>query len=347
MQTIDPPKENNFQMHLSWHWKNGTRPSGERRPWEISEFVEALVAARKKVPASAPRRRSEQMGINEEETRRTVNGWLRGDHVPHDRPWGVIVEQIFFGEVLGKSLDLDRWRARFQEARKGTIHRSDGASTFINKTSGELMSLDDVSLSNQVGASLLGFSSEGHMMIVYQNDKNNQSANTLAPAGSGSLDWEDVADSKAEDFLSLIKFGAERELREECSLDVRKKDKLRIGSSVMLTGFARMLHRGGKPEFFGLARIGATAAEIKRRKPERYVDKVVESGVRPADFLNGRPSQELIRVCKAYLEKVFQIGEFRVPLSYPLEHALNLTIEVCSTEDTAVVIDRFMREPVV
>jgi hypothetical protein len=36
---------------------------------------------------------------------------------------------------------------------------------------------------------------------------------------------------------------------------------------VLLTGFVRMIHRAGKPEFLGLARIEEIAEEIVRGSP--------------------------------------------------------------------------------
>ncbi|MDZ4067239.1 MAG: hypothetical protein U1E06_10395 [Tabrizicola sp.] len=222
----------------------------------------------------------------------------------------------------------------------------DGRTAFVEAdatiSTSRLKGFGEALISNQLGASTLAFSSDGHLMIVAQSDKNLQSVNWLAPSGSGSLDWSDVAASQACDLLSLARYGAERELREECALDDCGGPR-RIASKVMVTGFVRMLHRAGKPEFFCLGRIGAPSDEICNRKPERYVESVFRAPVTCANWHVGRPRDQIDRVCQDYLEKIFRYKGGRVPLSYPLEHALKLLIEACRDDRAAVVLDRFMQ----
>jgi hypothetical protein len=222
----------------------------------------------------------------------------------------------------------------------------DGMTPFIQDEAvaptSRLKGLGEASISNQLGASTLAFSSDGHLMIVYQSDKNLQSANFLAPSGSGSLDWADMAASNAPDLLSLVRYGAERELREECALDDDGSGRQRISSKVMVTGFVRMLHRAGKPEFFCLGRISAPSYEIFQRRPERYVECVLCADVECVSWRVSRPKDEILRVCRAYLEKRFSDSVIRIPLSYPLEHALMLLIEACQDNDAAAFLDDFM-----
>jgi hypothetical protein len=224
----------------------------------------------------------------------------------------------------------------------------DGRTAFVEETTStqasRLKGFGEASISNQLGSSTLAFSSDGHLMIVAQSDKNLQSANTLAPSGSGSLDWYDVAASKALDLLSLVRYGAERELREECALDDDGSRRQRLGSKIMVTGFVRMLHRAGKPEFFCLGRIAATSDEICKRRPDRYVERILAADVEYANWQAGRPKDEILRVCQAYLDRMVRYDGLRIPLSYPLEHALTLLIEVCRDDSAAVVLDRFMRD---
>jgi hypothetical protein len=229
----------------------------------------------------------------------------------------------------------------------------DGTSAFIEADSTgsaiRLKGLGEATISNQLGASTLAFSSDGHLMMVYQNKKNQQSEDMLAPSGSGSLDWADISASGASDLLSLIAYGAERELREECALDEHKDERgrhwTRLSSKVIVTGFARMLHRGGKPEFFCLGRIAATSKDICARDPERYVEYVIAAPVECANWSTGRATEEISRVCRDYLSKAFKHLDVRIPLSYPLEHALRLLVELCEDERAAPCLDRFMQEP--
>lgn len=105
-----------------------------------------------------------------------------------------------------------------------------------------------------------------------------------------------------------------------------------------------MLHRGGKPEFYCLGRIDASSDEICSRDPERYVEKVLTSGVKPANWSAGRAAEEICRVCQDYRDKPLHDKGVRVPLSYPLEHALNILIEVSLDFVAAKSLDNFMRE---
>jgi hypothetical protein len=492
MQLVDPPKEKNLAMHLHWHlFVNGTRAQGERKHWDKAEFVRALITARNEdeISSARGRRRSDHVEIGEIETLRSLNGWLRGDHLCAERPWGVLIDRVIFGRILGQNSTLDQWRLEFQEARKPPQerHRSelytsaatpekvrtptmeritaalekngwrvetfergqgctnlefnrslvvrppiirlnclndpwnaldrfdedlltfalaqksgdanrdkkirvasdfvgsdsvdvqetdyfsslmtdqlawtfvhskalqkdgmtpqkilwDGTSAFIDITNGRLKSLGEATISNQLGASTLAFSTDGYLMIVHQNARNQQSANTLAPSGSGSLDWSDILKSNAHDLLTLVRYGAERELREECALDDDDSHPGHISSEIKITGFVRMLHRAGKPEFFGLGLLGATADKIRKRTPERYVEEVIKAELPRANWDTAQPTKEIARVCQAYREKAMQHESARISLSYPLEHALKLTIDLCQDSQAGPVLNQFVQQ---
>jgi hypothetical protein len=147
------------------------------------------------------------------------------------------------------------------------------------------MGLADAQISNQLGCSTLAISDDGHLLIVLQSKFNFQSVGLLAPSGSGSMDWSDIKSSGCEDdLLSLVSFGAQRELREECALNSDIDDRRYIPSAVLPIAFTRMLHRGGKPEFYFIGRVGGTFEEIRARKPERYVELVLRADVQPVDL---------------------------------------------------------------
>jgi hypothetical protein len=251
----------------------------------------------------------------------------------------LMTDQLAWVRIRSKKLSVDGTAPEevLWDGRIAFIKDKDVAPT------SRLKGLGEASISNQLGGSTLAFSSDGHLMIVAQNDRNVQSVNMLAPSGSGSLDWSDVAASNAPDLLSLVGYGAERELREECALDDDGSGRQLISSKVMVTGFVRMLHRAGKPEFFCLGRIAAPSDEICNRRPERYVERVLRADVESANWRAGRPKDEILRVCQDYLDKAFFYRGDRIPLSYPLEHALKLLIEACRDDGAAAVLDRFMQ----
>jgi hypothetical protein len=98
----------------------------------------------------------------------------------------------------------------------------------------------------------------------------------LGPSGSGSLDWEDIDScrSRNNDMMlqDLLRLGMERELSEEIGA--------RVGTAycrTAITGYARLLSRGGKPEFFGLTVTRQPAAEFhpaERKVAQIYRDRV-------------------------------------------------------------------------
>ncbi|NTU74193.1 hypothetical protein HGB07_08710 [Candidatus Roizmanbacteria bacterium] len=133
--------------------------------------------------------------------------------------------------------------------------------------------------SSQIGASslLLGVSREkkdegrvsGHIAIVKQGLGNFQSGGLLAPSGSGSLDWSDYIDYRDR----MILKGMHRELFEETKKgdwDDLIKD---VVIKTVFTGYGRMLHRGGKPEFYGLVVMPRGLDQYDIDKTEgRYVN---------------------------------------------------------------------------
>jgi hypothetical protein len=269
---------------------------------------------------------------------------------PCANPNVTIQRTDYFSSLMTDQLAWHRIRSK-QLSKDGITAEHtlwDGISGFVDGSlsdaNAQLKGLAEASISNQLGASTLAFSDDGHLMVVYQNARNVQSKHMLAPSGSGSLDWQDVGASKARDFLSLVRYGAERELREECALegyDDQDGHKPEIASKVMVVGFVRMIHRGGKPEFICLGRISAPASHISGRRPERYVEYVVPVPVRPADWTTDPPTREIRRVCRDYLSKADGIA-----LSYPLEQALKILIDLCDNEDSARALDKFMEQRV-
>lgn len=210
----------------------------------------------------------------------------------------------------------------------------DGVSAFIDEKNGQLKGFDRCKVSNQLGASVMAFTQDGEILIVHQNKHNHQSGGRQAPSGSGSLDWADVGEKT--DFLDVVRCGAKRELEEECVLIDPKGQYPTLGCEVVLTGFVRMVHRAGKPEFFGLARIDGKADDIWGRRPERYVEKVFSPSIEKANWKTPA-SPQIARMCRSYLEYPGPI-----PLSYPLQHLLNHLVEVCEDPERATVINAFM-----
>lgn len=215
----------------------------------------------------------------------------------------------------------------------------DGISAFIDQE-GRLKSFSESKLSNQIGASVMALTDDGEMLVVHQNNRTHQSSGRLAPSGSGSLDWIDIGERT--DLLDIVRHGAKRELEEECVLiDPNGKYKP-IKNEILLTGFVRMLHRGGKPEFFGIARVEGKADDICARDPEKYVQQVVKAQITNADWLAGAAAPQIARMCREYLVQLKDSSGQDIALSYPFEHLLKHLVDVCEDHETASLIDKFM-----
>ena len=70
----------------------------------------------------------------------------------------------------------------------------------------------------------------------------------------------------------------ERELLEELGL----KNRSNISVRTQLVGFCRLLNRGGKPEFFGVSRLGVPRASIKLSHEEAlFIADIYETRAYP------------------------------------------------------------------
>lgn len=126
---------------------------------------------------------------------------------------------------------------------------------------------------NAVGISTVAVTSDGRVMLPSQSDQNARSKRKLAPSGSGSAEMgrDFFQDDSLQD---LIARAMTRELVEECFENAQRPP--RVATKVI--GFARILTRGGKPEFFGASYVDAPFASVRREK--LFVQDVSEACVR-------------------------------------------------------------------
>jgi len=238
----------------------------------------------------------------------------------------------------------------------------DGPSEFIDLANNKLRSLKDTpNISNQIGASTIAFSIDGHLLLIRQTKKNQHSVGKLAPSGSGSLDWEDIENSKPYwkiqkngfcDLLAITKYGAARELLEECGL--RKKIKqidlalpisYVVSNCILPLGFAQNVKRAGKPEFYFLAVLPFTELQIKHAlldKSEKPFTENIEGAISERiNLLNDESSLKatLLKVCETYknINSVKKLlgpqGEHIKGLSYPFLQGISL-LEVTLQDQT-------------
>ena len=141
-----------------------------------------------------------------------------------------------------------------------------------------LVPLSRSSLSNHIGVTSLLITADNHLVLQLQGSANLIDPRYLALGGSGSVDWDDylrefelAGENNGDPTLGgLIIHAVEREIREETCAPQN-------GMKTILVGYARYLHRGGKPEFFGITVTSSKFCELRVRPAEKskFVDELM------------------------------------------------------------------------
>lgn len=204
--------------------------------------------------------------------------------------------RVFNGQVVGMHGDplppgyspappLRLHVARFFDAQCSNemcglriIHREtkeefDPRRALLTDAAGRLNSLAESALADCVGVSTIAVTADGALVTVRQTRRNSASARLLAPSGSGSLEPSDLAGRDSGMIQDIVRRGMERELREETGVRAEEIRRTRV------TGFARWLERGAKPEFFGLTELSVTASELRGRRPGASEDRLYAGGL--------------------------------------------------------------------
>ncbi|MBJ8349727.1 hypothetical protein [Streptococcus zalophi] len=112
---------------------------------------------------------------------------------------------------------------------------------------------------NFLGASTIVFTSDNKILIGLQGKYSKSNANRYAPSGSGSVDWYlDYKKRKINSFNDIIINAMEREFLEEWGLSSKN---LKLKTKII--GYARLIERGGKPDYFGLSFVNKTFDELR------------------------------------------------------------------------------------
>jgi hypothetical protein len=194
----------------------------------------------------------------------------------------------FAGECTNEMVGLDLYR---RDARGRSRLELSGAT--LLGSAGIVSDLNDSSCANIVGISTLAFTRDRKLVVVTQSGRSAQSAHQLAPSGSGSADPEDYVED-GRPVATLQRFVARamrRELVEECGLDGPAAPDVRT----LVLGYARVLTRGGKPEFFGVSAIDVDFETLVISRRERtYVSAIDPSQVKL------RSASDLLGALQAY-----------------------------------------------
>lgn len=186
---------------------------------------------------------------------------LASDMVPWAREQTVRLEKtrFVFARVTNDLAERSFWSRREHAERLGPT---------IPFPNGSIPSLATSQCSNHVGVDTVTFLPSGQLVLGVQSAANAQSPGLLASSGSGSADWNDLTGTGRRDLLAFVRRAMARELIEECGLPAAAVSE----QETVILGYARFLHRGGKPQFFGWTPTTIAEHQIRRvRSEKRYV----------------------------------------------------------------------------
>jgi hypothetical protein len=123
---------------------------------------------------------------------------------------------------------------------------------------GVIRHLAESPLSNHLGISVIAITSDDRMVVLDQALEAAHYPALLMPSGSGALAPDDI--KPGDTLVTLAERAMRREIQEECGL----ADDLI--ARVQITGFARQLDRGGKPELYGVAFLDHPFEELNAKK---------------------------------------------------------------------------------
>ncbi|WP_329063284.1 hypothetical protein [Amycolatopsis sp. NBC_01480] len=197
---------------------------------------------------------------------------MRGEPLPVTgaRPAPIVLHRArFFDAVCSNEL------ASLRITSTATGAEYDLRREELADSAGALRTLAGSSLADLVGVSTIAFTTDGKLVAVRQSARNSVSGLLLAPSGSGSLEPRDLRTAEGGERRLLhtaVAAGMERELREESGVSA---DEI---TSTRLTGFARWMERGAKPEFFGVTTLSVDSSTLAERRP-RGAERLYSAGV--------------------------------------------------------------------
>lgn len=191
-----------------------------------------------------------------------------------------------------------------------------------------LINLADSVLANNIGVTALLLTAD-HNIVLQEQGSQAVDSRRVNLGSSGSLDLADLyfsprsGSTRIRTLQDALRQGMEREAFEETGAAIGPGN-----SSTTLTGYARYLHRGGKPEFFGIIRTTASFDALGTRHSERkFVHRIYRQPFeRTADGLV-QAIASLIGLCEAEPDRYspsMAVG-LRLARSYVERFGLNLT----------------------
>lgn len=138
----------------------------------------------------------------------------------------------------------------------------EGYKVSMNHMNNSLFNIENSHLTNLVGINLLvevKLNGKSYYIINRQNLTNDVNQQRFVPSASGSLDQNDykmLKKLRLNSFKELLKIGMFRELKEESYINITDYENYTNNLNLefedfKLLGFARLVSKSGKPDFFG------------------------------------------------------------------------------------------------
>ncbi len=142
------------------------------------------------------------------------------------------------------------------------------SSPLYEKYRDGIPSITESEMSNEIGVSTIGITSDGFIILLEQGLHANSSSNLIVPTGSGSADW---ADYIPESSLNTIIAATNRELCEEVGKSASCCNAI---ATTRVLGFYRWVNFGGKPEFLSVSKMNISLTEIFPSEKEQRQNKI-------------------------------------------------------------------------
>lgn len=187
-----------------------------------------------------------------------------------------------------------------------------------------IINLKDNYCANHLGGSTLAITNDNYIVLTKNPGKSDINSDKMVPSGSGSTDFKDYV--SGDTYGSLVTRTLERELREECNI------KLNTEMNTMVIGYARLLNRGGKPDFFGITYLNCSKKEISASRKE-----IREMGEYCHEFIKFDSTADIVNVLGQYIEDNYDGISLQLKIMHQiLEDFIKRGIDVWSKvmEDT-------------
>ncbi len=139
-----------------------------------------------------------------------------------------------------------------------------------------ILPLEHSACANVIGSSTLVITSDNQILGSKQGNFARANTNRFVASGSGSVEWKDVKGTTS--FLDVVIKAAEREFFEETNTSARV-----VHIQTKVIGYARILERGGNPDFFCVSRVDKPASYFTSKRM-RFSESGIQVQANPLPF---------------------------------------------------------------